>query len=503
MGLSHTISFYQPAIGIEKVFDSLLRKGTNVQLTIDDDLQRIARSEVLKEIEWINRKKEYRLSALQNELNMEDNKIVAKMIKNQINTIEKNSTSGALIILNQSGEILSAVSEPSAPLDMKAINKAFELAQLNPDNNLLINKAIFQPQWSPGSSMKLLTAIAALEVQKQNPWIEGVLKGNHCLNGHKSGLLDSFTLPNGKRIISNLSNFKRKKVIKEMSDLSGALAKSYIVYFGYLGLLMSKTIMSDSNMLNHNDRFWWRSFADISICYADNPLLKIAEIVGYNRYLNLMPVSHKKLQKMEYINEYFFCKPGIFPQVNLSQIALTRNAIGQGQVRTTPLLNAIISLMIAQNGKLTSVSLIKQVYSGKDEEKEELFCYRPESKQVLKTDTKLTRLKRGMNWVVNGKQRPLKKWEVNKLSGSRYGTAVATFNDSILKHYLYGKTGTSEAGVDGQDGHSWFVCFIKLPNEKIYSIAAVFPYGGSGSRHAAECVKRILNKMNRYYEWSL
>jgi len=502
LGMSHTIGFhYRSWSGLENSFNDILSKGANVQLTIDDDLQRMARSEVLKEIQLLERKKKYRLAALKNVLDQEDNKIISNKLRTQMNTIKNNAISGALIILNQDGEILSAVSEPSLPMNLQSIEKAYKISQIDWDNNLLINKSLFQPQWSPGSSMKILTALAALEINQSNQWIKDLLSGNHYLQGENSGLLDSFKLPNGKEIHARLMNHNKNKILQEMSDLSGAIAKSYNVYFGYLGLLMCKTIMFDSNVLDGSNQFWWRSFADVSDRYNDYPLLRIAEIAGYNRYLNLMPCSQINNHKQKYLTSHLLSMPGIFPQINLNQKSITRNAIGQGQVKTTPLLNAIITLMIAKDGHLSKVSLIKKVYSEKGISRNNLYSFQPESKQVLKANTNLSFLKKGMKWVVNGKKPFSKDWEANKLSLKEFGTAVSTFDDSLIKQYVYGKTGTSEAGEDGLEGHSWFVCYIKAPDGNIYSIVAVFPYGGAGNRHAGECIKRVLNKMSRYYEW--
>jgi len=509
LGLSHTVGhFYKTWHGLESEFDAILKKEGKVQLTIDDDLNRIVRNEVQREIKLIDKKRRYQILTLHQLIKNEKNPYVIKRLQKQLDIQIDLQIKGALIVLSEKGEILSSVSEPSVLINKEALRHAYLQAKYSPHDSQLINYSIHEPQWSPGSSMKVITAAAAYEHRNNNQYIDKFLSIEPPFKnkyfGSNSSCLSRMSLPNKKAITTQLCNHHNQPIDFSMKSLPGALAKSYNVYFGYLALLLNKTIMYDSNSIQKKNIFWYRVFTDAQNRYKDNPLAEVANRFGYNQYMNLMPGTingiHQNILPDRSITNFLTTIPGIFPRAIYSQTELTRIAIGQSQVKSTPLIGALTAMTIALKGQKVLPALIRNVCIRQpDNSMKTIYQLYSSTQKIVQTST-ANEIEKGMQWVVNGKRPRQTTWYPNS-KRLIYGTATKTFDDSLLKNFIYGKTGTSETGEDGVEGNSWFICYIRLPNNQTYALAAVFPNSGSGNRHAGECIKRVLNKMKRYYQW--
>jgi peptidoglycan glycosyltransferase len=324
---------------------------------------------------------------------------------------------GAVVALDpRTGAILALVSHPTydpnrlAGHDVSAVAKAY--ASLNADKgNPLIDRAIAGDLYPPGSTFKLVTAAAALSSGKFTE--TSVVPGPAEL-----------TLPQTTAKLPN--DFSGACGPGDKVDLTTALQISCNTAFGYLGLTLGGDALRDQ-----------------------------AAKFGFGDRISIpMPVT-----------------PSSVPSgMNPPQSA--QSAIGQFDVRVTPLQMAMISAGIANQGVVMSPYVVKTVRSP------DLSVIRQASPQQLsravspEVAAALTRM-------------------MLKVVQSGTGTEA-----QISGVQVAGKTGTAEQGV-GQPPHAWFTAFAPADNPQI-AVAVVVEDGGKagneafGGKVAAPIAKAVL-----------
>ena len=179
--------------------------------------------------------------------------------------------------------------------------------------------------------MKVVAALAALESASQNPYLQRFFDIESPFDGRcrcwrrGAGHLENLSFPNGKAITTKLSNHHGHVVASNMKTLEGTLVKSYNVYISYLGLLMDRSVIFDSNFLEKPSVFWRRTFASPDDRYRQFPLLETAAKLRYNGWLGFMFGKRKHtLLPEKSLRIPLVTIPGVISASYLSQESITR-----------------------------------------------------------------------------------------------------------------------------------------------------------------------------------
>ncbi len=293
--------------GIEKVYDEKLRGVKGKQLIEVDSIGKIQK--VLAEIEPKNG--EDLVLSIDSELQEKIyNTLLAK-----INALSV-SKAAAVAVNPQNGKILALVSLPSFDnnLFIGGISPEESYKVFNNPNQPLFNRAI-SGLYSPGSTIKPLIALAALE--------EKIIDPNRKINCQGAlNLLDKFN----KNVIWTYGDWKAHGP----TDMVKAIAESCDVYFYTVG----------------------GGYGDISGLGPER-IKKYLENFGFG-----------KVSGIDLIGE----KPGLLPDPKWMKetrnidwsIGHTYNiSIGQGDILASPLQIAMATAMIANGGKLLKPQIIQ------------------------------------------------------------------------------------------------------------------------------------------------
>jgi peptidoglycan glycosyltransferase len=323
---------------------------------------------------------------------------------------------GAVVAIDPStGAILALVTSPSydptllASHDTQAVSKAYQ--QLNKDpNKPMLNRALRQT-YAPGSTFKLVTAAAALEsgrFQRDTP----------VFNGPKLDLPQTtVSLPNFDNRPCNLFG--------KTATLEDALRRSCNAAFGKVGLDLGAVA-----------------------------LRRQAEKFGMNAVVDT-PIPSVRSR---------------FP-ANLDQPQTAQSAIGQFDVRATPLQMAMVVAAIANRGVLMKPFLVQEV--------------------------------RGPDLSVLSRTRPRElSTAISPRTADTLGQMMVTVvekgtgtNAQISGIQVAGKTGTAQQGGNRKP-HAWFVSFAPVNDPKV-AVAVVLEDGGgaaevSGNKLAAPIAKAVM-----------
>lgn len=329
---------------------------------------------------------------------------------------------GAAVALNpKTGEILALVSSPTfdptvlASHDTAAVNKAYN-ELLEREDRPLINRAISGDQYPPGSTFKLIDLAMLLESGEYTP--ETVVDAPTLLN-----------LPNTDRQIKNPGGAQ-----------CGAGEKATLEH--------ALTVSCNT------------PFANLAMEFGTDALRAQAEAFGFGRDLRI-PLR---------------TTPSRFGDPK-DDAQLAMSAIGQFDVRVTPLQMAMVSAAIANDGVLMTPYLV-QTQRGSD--LRVTFSATPEEfSRPISPSTARTMTDMMIKVVNEGTGGPARM----------AGVSVA------------GKTGTAESGTaDAQ--HAWFTAFAPADDPQI-AVAVVVENGGSlgseatGAKVAAPIAKAIMEAVIR------
>ncbi len=326
---------------------------------------------------------------------------------------------GAVVALEPStGKILAMVTAPTYDPNRLASHKFSEVQQawkeLNGDEDRpLLNRSI-QEVYPPGSTFKVVTAAAALSSGQYTP--DTPVKGGSPLDLPQT----SVNLPNEPGLDCGATNSK--------ITLTQALANSCNVSFGDIGLRL-----------------------------GDDALRAQAEKFGFGQ---------------TYLNDLHGQVKSVFPEdPDLPQTALS--AIGQYDVRSTPLQMAMVASGIANNGTLMRPYLVDEVQA-------------PDLSRLDKTRPEAFR----NNAVSSSVARDLTQMMIEVVDQGTASTA------QIPGIKVAGKTGTAQRGVD-QAPYAWFISFAPADDPQV-AVAVLIddpsvPRGEiSGSGLAAPIARNVM-----------
>jgi peptidoglycan glycosyltransferase len=329
---------------------------------------------------------------------------------------------GAVVALDpRTGAILAMVSSPTydpnrlAGHDVKAVQRAYAALNDDPDDPL-VNRAIAGDLYPPGSTFKIVTAAAALSTGDYT--VESELPGPARLDLP----LTSATLPN---------------------DFSGACGPG------------NKVTMLRALEISCNT-----AFGSLGLTLGGDALREQAAKFGFGERLAI-PLN---------------VTPSIVPAgMNPPQSA--QAAIGQFDVRVTPLQMAMVSAAVANDGVVMKPFAVRTVRS-------------PEL-SVLE-EGKPQELSQAMSGEVAEQLTQMMQAVVDDGTGTRAQIAGVS---------VAGKTGTAQQGND-QPPHAWFTAFAPADDPQV-AIAVVVEDGGragneaAGGRVAAPIAKRVLEAVLR------
>lgn len=323
---------------------------------------------------------------------------------------------GAVVALDpKTGAVLAMVSKPTydpnqlAGHDLRAVSRNWQrLSESKSDP--LVNRTIGGDLYPPGSTFKLVTAAAALESGKYKPDTEG--PGPAVLNLPQT----TATLPNVDGRACGPNN---------RTTLQHALQISCNTFFGQLGMDLGGDAIREQ-----------------------------AGKFGFGKSVEVpMPTT-----------------PSIFPG-SLNKPQLAQSAIGQYNVRSTPMQIAMISAAIANGGTSMTPYLMDSVRDG-------------DLDVISSTDPK----------------------EYGKPISSQTATSLTTMMQSVVDKgsgtkaqipgmKVAGKTGTAQTG--GGKADVWFTGFAPADNPRV-AVAVVVEDGGtladeaSGGIVAAPIAKKVM-----------
>lgn len=264
--------------------------------------------------------------------------------------------------------------------------------------------------YPPGSTMKVITLASAL--QNIDNATEKIYKDEG-----KITFADGRTLPNlGGRSYGNI-------------DLERALVVSSNVVYGTVAMEVGNAALK-----------------------------KTAEAFGFNERFSFHDINLEASK---------------FPTLNASQGGeIAQTGIGQGAVLASPLLMAMATSAIANDGQMMQPRLVSAILSHEGVTKE-TFGEKVLRESLSKEDSDI--IASYMKKVVDG-------------------STTANLKD-MQAYSVAGKTGSAEYTqvVDGKSSvgvHSWFIGFAPYENPEI-AIAVIIEGGGSGSGAAADVAERV------------
>jgi peptidoglycan glycosyltransferase len=323
---------------------------------------------------------------------------------------------GAVVAVDPTtGAILAMVSTPSYDPNLLASHSTAEVRKnyerlSSQRSQPMLNRALRQT-YPPGSTFKIVTSAAALESGQYSP--DSQVNNDAELDLPQS----TATLPNYDEAPCNSSG---------QATLTDALKRSCNVAFGEVGMELG----------------------------AD-ALLSQAEKFGFNEAFEVPMRS----------------VPSRFPE-NLDEPQTALAAIGQFDVRATPLQMAMVAAAVANRGVLMQPYLVQEVRAP---DLSVLDSTRPKELGTAVSPQTAASLAQMMTAVVDD------------------GTGT---NAQIPGVKVAGKTGTAQQG-EGRKPHAWFVSFAPSDTEAKVAVAVVLEEGGdapevSGNELAAPIAKAVM-----------
>lgn len=355
---------------------------------------------------------------------------------------------GAAVAINpKTGEVLALVSVPGFNNNLFAPGiKTEDYKALTENKNLpLFNRAV-SGTYPPGSTIKPVTAIAALQ--------EGVVTEKTIINDR--GLL---VIPNqfNPAISYNFVGWKRDGL--GPMDVRSAIAQSSDIYFYTVaGGHPSSSIngLGAEKLAEYYRKFGMGQETGIDINGE-----KSGRVADPNWKLNYW--KNDPLQGKWYLGDTYHI------------------AIGQGDMLATPLQVTVWTAAIANNGVLNKPYLLKKVINQQGE-----TIFTPQVEQLINSGISLETLR-----SVQAGMRD------NVVTAKGSGRQLASLPMSAA-----GKTGTSQFdGSDPSRTHAWYTAYAPFEDPQI-AITVLVEAGGEGHAAAVPIVKNALqwwaeNRMNK------
>lgn len=344
------------------------------------------------------------------------------------------SGASAVVLNPKNGEIIAMASEPSFDLNefVEGINEK-EWKELNdPKNNYPLNNRAIMSEIPPGSTFKVVTAIAGMSEGLFN-----ISSPFFCSHVFTKGAFKEF--PKycwGKHSGVNLFN---------------GIVQSCDIVFYEIGYTFYQ------RQIHEVGRSLWE--------YASKFQL------GKKTGIDLVSEMDGRVPTPEWKKEFNRGNPPFqvwYPGDTVNM------AIGQGDLLTTPLQIACVYAAFANRGKIYKPHLMKNL---EDEDGKVV----KRARETVMTEVDLDpsffeTIEKALQGVVRGR-----------------GTAGPTFEGFPLDAIpVAGKTGTSE--IVGKQPTAWFACYAPVGDPK-YVVVVAIEEGGHGGESAAPVARRILEKL--------
>lgn len=332
----------------------------------------------------------------------------------------KGKDAALVAIEPKTGRIRAMVSTPSYDPNILAmhnigeVNKAYE--QITSDiSNPMLNRAVSE-LYAPGSTFKTIVAAAALESGKYQP--DTLIPAG-----------SSYTLPGTNVSLTNVgyqANGKDGKI-----SFEDALAYSSNTAFAQLGNSLGyEAIIKQAKKFGFLD--------SLTVDGSDSTGFPVRSV---SSTLSLNPTPDK----------------------------LALESIGQGDVKVTPLQNAMVAAAIANNGVLMKPTIVD--------------CVRSSDLSVL-SQAKPTI----MNQVMSGDS-------AAKLSSMMQAVVVKENpNLSLPNIHVAAKTGTAQIGLHNQSANGWVIGFAPAEDPKIAIAVVVHNTSLFGSYAAGPIMRQVMKE---------
>lgn len=345
------------------------------------------------------------------------------------------STGAAGVALDpRTGEVLGMASFDTYNPDAFAEGRSNEVARYitNADGtNPLTNRAV-EGRYPPGSTFKVVTALAGLEGEYLEP----------------ETLVDS---PGVTTIYGQeFTNFE--SVSHGLVDLPTALEVSSDAYFYELGETFFETPSGTQPEQKAARAFGFGEPTGIDLPGEDPGLVPDPD---WKREAFPSPDFDAEAQTW---------KPGDDVQL----------AVGQGYMLATPLQMAHAYATIANDGVARAPTVGRRVIGPGRRQLQDLAADRP-SKALPAEEGHLNAIRDGLYRAANGPN----------------GTSTSVFGNVPDAFTVAGKTGTAEPGREGEPDHSWYVGYAPFDDPRIV-VAVVVERAGTGASAAAPAVCRTM-----------
>ena len=372
-------------------------------------------------------------------------KTTEESLENCINKIKNGGFSqrydaqgGAAVVMNvNTGEVLATASYPTyEPQWFVGGISQENWAYLRDDTrNPKLNKAI-QSTYAPGSTFKMVTAIAGLET--------GVITTKEKIND--TGIYKKYN-----------------------SEWKCWYYTSYHRGHGYQNVTQA---------LQHSCNFFFYETGDRM--GIDN-LSKYALHFGLGKKTGIELPNEKSgvaASKETYAKIRNGATMGPGDTLNAS--------IGQGDNNFTPMQIAKYISSIANGGTVVNPTIIKSVLNsdGTEVSKDEIRKYTNEKLGIVDTDDGIT---------ISDESIEVAKEGMRMAASEAGGTAYNIFKNFNIE--VAGKTGSAEAGKDSNGNdlvNAWFVCFAPFDNPEV-AVVVMIENGGHGN-YAAEVARDVLTQ---------
>jgi penicillin-binding protein 2 len=405
--------------------------GDNVVTNIDTNLQQVADNALAAQIH-----------------NLRDNPASYDRKCNNNAGCQPAATGGAVVVMNpQTGAVYAMSSYPSynPSVWVGGISTSEYAALSDPGNNLpLLNRAI-DGLYTPGSTFKLNTATAALNLGLINP------TSTYDDTG-------TFKVP-GCQYDSSTCLFHN-------SEGDGG--------FGYINVSTALTVSSDDFFYNLGAEFWDNRS---NPAYGDTPIQNQAAQYGLGEPTGIDLPGESNQSRVDSLAEdlkLHAASPTGFPNTTWNTGDNVEMAFGQGATVITPIEQAVAYSTFANGGTRYAPQVAAAVVS-------------PSGKVIKRFTPQVTghvslppstyqAMMTGFTGVV---QDPA-------------GTAYQAFQGFNFPGGLAGKTGTADSGEQGKEPTAWFVGFGPTASPQ-YVVVCVIDQAGFGATASAPVVRSIFS----------
>jgi penicillin-binding protein 2 len=428
---------------VRVISDTPAKTGNDLKLTMDVNIQKVAEDSLQQGILQVR--------------GMRDN-----AFKNQLKNFA--APGGSAIVLDaRDGSVVAMASNPT--FDVTKFTSGVPVDEFktltDPASNFpLLNRAT-QGLYPPGSTFKLITAIAALEHAQAINAIPGTAGYNFVDNGCVS-------FGNPPTQFCNAGKTPHGNV-----DLPHAIEVSSDVYFYNLGFKFWRTLQGNSKTNPPTP-------PDAKNGYG---IQTVARQFGFGRStaVGLPQEASGRIPDQAFKQAINKQDPNPFTREWLPGDS-ANVATGQGDVLVTPLQLARAYATFANGGTLTSPRLASEVLAPGDHTTiVRDLPVQQDAKINLKPDVRATILS-GLSGAVNASD----------------GTAKAAFN-GYTGPPLVGKTGTAQQPPPQEDT-AWFVGIINPdptdPKQPQYVVVVNVEQAGFGGTVAAPIARRIIDALN-------